>query len=73
VESIPRPPHLEELYRLARKLSCGIPFVRVDFYLVSDRPLFSEITFFPASGLTPFVPASWDTVFGSWLKLPASE
>lgn len=65
-----RPPQLDELLVLSRKLSEGIPFVRVDFYLSDDHIYFGELTFFPASGMSPFVPQSFDVLFGSWLELP---
>ncbi len=66
----PRPPQLEEMLRLARVLSEGIPFVRVDFYTTGGQVLFGEMTFYPASGFTRFEPDSWDDTFGSWLRLP---
>jgi len=68
-EPIERPAQLDELLRLARELAQDIPFVRVDFYIVGERVLFSELTFFPAAGLTPFVPQEWDKTFGDWLEL----
>lgn len=68
---IPRPAQLDEMLDLSRKLSEGIPFVRVDFYLSDGHVYFGELTFFPASGMTPFVPQSFDTLFGSWLMLAA--
>jgi hypothetical protein len=64
-----RPAQLSEMLRLARVLAEDIPFVRIDFYLVGERILFSEITFFPAAGLTPFVPEQWDATLGEWLRL----
>ena len=63
------PAQLGELLRLSRELSRDIPFVRIDFYIVGERILFSEITFFPAAGLTPFVPGEWDRAIGDWLRL----
>lgn len=65
----PRPPQLEKMLRLSGLLAKDIPFVRIDFYIVKEAVLFSEITFFPAAGLTPFVPEEWDKTFGGWLKL----
>lgn len=70
---IDRPAQLDELLRLSKELAKGIPFVRVDFYIVGERILFSEITFFPAAGLTPFEPEEWDRTFGDWLKLPSDS
>lgn len=69
-ETIQRPEKLEEMIALAEKLSQNIPFLRVDFYYVNNRIYFGELTFFPASGFTKFVPEQWDTILGSYLQLP---
>lgn len=66
---IRRPDNLQELLRLAQTLSKGIPFVRTDFYTINGKVYFGEITFYPASGLSPFYPAKYDRMFGDWLKL----
>jgi len=65
-----KPKSFNEMKRLARKLSKGIPHVRVDFYEIDGRPYFGELTFFHWSGMVPFEPAEWDLIFGSWIKLP---
>ena len=69
-ETIPKPAKLDVMLSLSRQLSEGIPFVRVDWYISNDRLYFGELTFFPASGMTPFVPTSFDDLFGSWIELP---
>ncbi len=68
---IPKPEKLLEMLELAKKLADNIPFVRVDFYIVNNQIFFGEMTFFPAGGVKPFIPESWDSVFGSWLQLPS--
>lgn len=65
-----KPAELDQILELAQKLSRNIPFVRVDFYIINHKVYFSEMTFFPASGLVPFEPEEWDNTFGSWLYLP---
>lgn len=70
LEQIPKPEQLEQMLRMAKILANNIPFVRVDFYEISGKIYFGEITFFPASGLVSFEPEEWDETFGSWLKLP---
>ena len=67
---IEKPAELAEMLSLARKLSEGVPFLRVDFYIVEHRLYFSELTFYPASGFEKFVPEEWDGILGSWLELP---
>ena len=64
------PPNIPYMLELAKKLSEGIPFVRVDFYNVYGKVFFGELTFFPASGFGKFIPESWDRRIGSYLKLP---
>jgi len=71
LNEIVKPAELAEMLELAKKLSEGIPFLRVDFYIIEHRIYFSELTFFPASGFEEFVPEEWDTVLGSYLRLPA--
>lgn len=66
----PKPKKLDEMLRLAEKLSQDIPFIRIDFYLVEDKIYFSEFTFFPASGFERYEPPEWDRTFGEWLSLP---
>lgn len=70
-QPIEKPEELDRLLELSRELANGIPFVRVDFYISQHKIYFGELTFFPASGMTPFVPESFDRLFGSWLQLPS--
>lgn len=42
-----RPASLEKMLKAAEKLSEPFPFVRVDFYEINRRPIFSELTFTP--------------------------
>ena len=67
---ISKPAGFETMKELARKLSRGIPHVRVDFYDVNEHIYFGELTFFHWSGTMPFEPEEWDYKFGEWLKLP---
>ena len=60
----------DEMVALAERLARDIPFVRIDFYEIKDRPYFGELTFFPASGFEKFNPDSWDKTLGEWIKLP---
>lgn len=51
----PKPNKLEEMIRISRVLSEGIPFVRVDLYCIKDNIYFSELTFTPyIKGVTDF-------------------
>lgn len=68
--TLPKPECMDEMFRIAAKLSQGIPFVRVDLYQSNGQIYFGELTFFPASGfdgnLLPETDASW----GEKLVLP---
>lgn len=65
----PMPPFFEQLLYASRILSAGFPHVRVDFYAGSNTWHFSEMTFFPGSGLVPFTPHEFDIKLGSMLNL----
>lgn len=44
-EAIPKPACFEEMLMISRKLSEGIPQVRVDLYNINNKPVFGELTF----------------------------
>ena len=47
---IERPEKLDEMLKIAEKLSEKFPFVRVDLYCVNAKIYFGELTFFHGSG-----------------------
>lgn len=65
-----KPKCFDEMKDLAAKLSKGIVHVRVDFYEVDGQVYFGEMTYSHWGGMTPFIPEEWDSIFGSWIKLP---
>jgi hypothetical protein len=69
---VPQPPRLGQMLDLSRRLSAGLPFVRVDWYLV-PTPIFGELTFFPENGMGQFDPPEWDEMLGRRLSLPAER
>lgn len=72
-QTIQKPDQLSQMLELTSELSKGIPFLRVDFYIVNGKIYFSELTFFPASGFEKFVPEEWDYTLGAWLTLPSQK
>jgi len=64
--STAKPANLSELIEVARALSRGIDFVRVDLYNISGKIYFGELTFTPRAGLFRFQPEPWDATLGSW-------
>lgn len=69
VRPIEVPAELTEMLELSCRLSTGIPFVRVDFYVSDGKVYFGEMTFYPTSGYTAFVPEDYDNIFGQWIDL----
>ncbi len=61
---IPRPENLDELLRVAEKLSEDFPYVRVDLYSVDGKVYFGELTFYPWSGYVQYTPDEADFRFG---------
>lgn len=69
-ETIPCPKNFDKMIEIARKLSQGIPQVRIDLYNCDGKIYFGEITFFHWSGMKPFKPREWDYKLGEMIKLP---
>lgn len=65
---VPRPTKIEEMISICRKLSKGIPFLRVDLYHIDNKVLFGELTFFPASGFGRFNPEDWNEKLGAHIS-----
>ena len=67
----PKPESLEKMLRLSEVLSSGLVHVRIDWYSVSGKLYFGEITFFDGSGFDPFDNLEDDLLLGSWINLPS--
>jgi len=52
----------------AEKLSMGIDFIRIDFYLSDGQIYFSEFTNYPLAGTLKFLPESFDRLVTSYWK-----
>lgn len=72
-EHIAKPKNFEEMLEIAKKLSVGIPQVRIDLYNCNGKIYFGEITFFHWSGMTSFDPVEWDFKLGKMIKLPCDK
>ncbi|SMP56657.1 ATP-grasp fold amidoligase family protein [Fibrobacter sp. UWB10] len=64
-----KPEKFDEMVSLAKKLSEGIPHVRVDFFCCNNQVYFGEMTFFHDAGFFKFTPSKWDNFFGEMLDL----
>jgi hypothetical protein len=69
-EKVNQPKCLDTMLEIAKKLSADKAHVRVDFFLINDKPYFGELTFYNYSGYTRFNPPHWDKTLGDWLTLP---
>ena len=67
------PAELPQMIEYAEKLSQGIPYVRVDFYLVDGQIYFGEMTFNTWDGFLEFDPPEWDKKLGDMLVLPPKD
>jgi len=67
---IAKPKNLSTMISLSEKLAGNFNVVRVDFYLIKEKIIFSELTFYPGNGMLRFNPEKYDYIFGKLLKLP---
>ena len=65
-----RPKQLDKMLEMAKKLSAGFHFLRVDLYEINGEIYFSEFTFFSDAGFAPFDPPEWNETLGSWISVP---
>lgn len=66
----PRPKSFDEMIRYSETLSRGIPYVRVDWYEIEGKPVFSEMTFTPAGGFQGFYTMDYLRELGDQMTLP---
>lgn len=66
---IEKPQRFEEMLEVAKKLSAGFPFVRVDFFNIGEEIYLSELTFDSGDGHRKFTPASFDEELGKQFRL----
>jgi hypothetical protein len=67
--NIPKPGRLGEMLEIARKLSEGLFFARIDLYVVQDKIIFGEVTLSPGSGFSKFYPDEADLALGERLDI----
>ena len=58
--NVEKPVNFEKMIEITKKLSRQFQFVRVDLYNIDGNIYFGELTFTPASGVTPFKPLRED-------------
>ncbi len=60
------PANIDEMVKIAEKLSEDFPYARVDLYNIKERIVFGEITFYPWSGYVKFTPDAFDYQLGAF-------
>lgn len=70
---IKKPECLNEVYNIAKKLSSGLAFLRVDFYIINNKPIVGELTLYPGGGFIRYNPAQMDLLYGKKLDVSAIQ
>jgi hypothetical protein len=66
---IPKPENFKLMMEIARKLSRGFIYIRVDLYNINGRIVFGELTHHPGSGTDRFNLPEWDFKLGQMIDL----
>lgn len=64
-----KPNNYEEMINIAKKLSKGFSFVRVDLYNIDGKIYFGEMTFYPANCNYKIRPYIYEEILGEKLKI----
>lgn len=72
-KTLPKPEKFEKMIEIAKKLSNGLSFIRVDLYYIDNRIYFGELTFYPVAGFGILYPYEWNSRLGNELKLPKKK
>lgn len=67
------PEKINKMIELSKKLSKGIPSLRVDFYYVNGKIYVGELTFFHWAGFLKFEPKEENLKWGNELTLPQKK
>jgi hypothetical protein len=70
---VKRPENFEKMRNLSEVLADKFPFVRVDFYSIKGKIIFGEMTFYPSDGRKDLIPEKYNSILGSYIKLPELE
>jgi hypothetical protein len=68
-KKIDKPERLSEMLEIARKLSEGYDFLRVDLFYYEDEIFFGELTFHPGGGCEFITPYHYDKKLGDLLLI----
>lgn len=65
--------NFHKMVELAKILSEGFPFIRIDFYNINGKVYFGEMTFFHGDAVEPLEPKEWNLKFGEMINLPNAK
>lgn len=65
-----KPENFDEMIEVAKKLSEGFIFLRVDLYSIDAKIIFGELTFFSNGGLVRSSIERFNSEFGEFIQLP---
>ena len=68
-EVVPKPDCYVEMVECCEKMSQGLPFARVDCYIINNHVYVGEVTFFPWGGFLKFKDEQWNMKLGEMEKL----
>lgn len=63
------PDNINEMIKVAEKLSEDFPYARIDLYNIKGTIYFGEVTFYPWSGYVKFHPDSFDITLGNMFNI----
>lgn len=66
---INKPKEIEKMFEIAKELSKGIKFTRIDLYNINNKIYFGEITFYPSGGFDNERTSEADDYLNNMLKL----
>ena len=69
-QEIEKPAHMDEMIEIAKKLSAGFPFARVDFFDLPDKVYCAELTLYPGGGLNYYYPREFNVKMGEMFHFP---
>ena len=74
LKQLPRKPeNFDRMVEIARQLSAGMDFLRVDLYEINGKVYFSELTFSPGAGYTPLKDPKHELEIGRMLNLTGKK
>lgn len=68
-----KPIEFKKMIEYSKKLSEGIPFLRVDWYEIDGKLYIGELTFYPGAGFGEFSPKKYNYEIGNWLDISNIE